>query len=212
MYITRRRIARAFPVIGGLLAILPILALVFPSTVQPSGPSADASHVNMLRSPYLLISLIAVFALLFQTWTNYVRDWFNPTLALRYQDRFESEDVLKKRSKAARYHKENKKWDKSIDWILDIFEDVGFYVAKDEMSAEVAHHHFYYWIRGYIQTAQEYIRTYQIDDPTAHEWCEYLLKEVSKVEAAKSKTHIAKLTYDQDEIDEFIKDEIDEAG
>lgn len=82
-----------------------------------------------------------------QAWDNYVRGWYNPDLALKYQDLFESEKVRIARSAAAKQFKKNKQYildTKEIDTVLDVFEDIGFYVKHDQISIEVAHHHFYH--------------------------------------------------------------------
>ena len=46
----------------------------------------------------------------------------------------------------------------NIDDVLDILESIGFYVENDQISLEVACHHFDYWIRRYWCAAHVYVQ------------------------------------------------------
>jgi hypothetical protein len=123
---------------------------------------------------------------------------------------FESERLCKARATAAKQYKEQKKYNavtKEVEAVLDIFEDIGFYVMHDEISAEVAHHHFYHWIRGYVQTASDYIESYRREEPAAYEHCKYLLEKTAAVESKKMKVHPSTLMMDEKEIISFIEEE-----
>jgi hypothetical protein len=211
MSVTPRRIARAFPVVGGFFAFLAIVTAVIGSHHQTNNNPAGNTQTNsFLAAPYFWVCCLALMALLFQTWVDYVKEWYKSTLALKYQDTFESLVVGKKRAMAAKIFKTSGKWNSEVEPILDIFEDLGFYVRVDEISRDVAHHHLYYWIRGYVQTAELYIKDYQRTDPTAYENCEFLLEAVSKVEARKLRVPVLKLRWDEKRIQEFIQFEIEE--
>jgi len=67
-----------------------------------------------------------------------------------------------------------------IDDVLDILEDVGFYVDGDQISPEVAHHHLFYWIRGYWFAAQPYITEKQQLEPTQWDHLGLLYKETAR--------------------------------
>ncbi len=45
----------------------------------------------------------------------------------------------------------------TIDPILDVLDDLGFYESGDQVSAEVIHHHFYPWISTYYQATKTYL-------------------------------------------------------
>jgi hypothetical protein len=45
-----------------------------------------------------------------------------------------------------------------IDDVLDILESIGFYVESNQISPEVACHHFNYWIRRYWCAAHVYVQ------------------------------------------------------
>lgn len=196
-----------------MLTLLGLLVAITIGIVKqsPAGiPAAKTTGVAMLLSPFFWLILASVVVVALQTYVSYSKDWYNPELALKYQDAFESERVMQARATAARQFKDKGKYNpmtKEIEVVLDIFEDIGFYVKHDEISREVAHHHFYYWARGYIQTARSYIETYQIDDPTAYEWCAYLLKELTEVEAKKLGCRVESLVYDDKEIADFVGEE-----
>jgi hypothetical protein len=82
------------------------------------------------------------------------------------------DEMYPKRKKAAeslrrKHDSDRKNIDPSInelvdvDDVLDFFEDIGFYVKGGQISAEVAHHHFYHWIRGYWKASRDYIESRQ---------------------------------------------------
>jgi hypothetical protein len=162
--------------------------------------------------PWHILVLLAVVAACVQTYVNYRRDWYDYDLALKYQDLLESQSTVANRQKAARQFKEKKAYNsdtREVEAPLDLIEDIGFYVRNHKMSVEVAHHHFYFWIRGYVQTAKNYIAAYRIDDPLAYEYCEELLKSVTDYEAKKLKCDRRTLTWDNEDIEEFLKGEIE---
>lgn len=209
MKITLRRLfgAVAWLTMLGLVVTI-AMGLLKQSTNNDS--QAKTTQTILISSPFFWLILLALVVVAIQTYVNYSKDWYNPDLALKYQDAFESERVVTARTKATKQYKEKGKYNhmtKEVEVVLDIFEDIGFYVKHEEMSREVAHHHFYHWARGYIQTARGYIERYQIDDPTAYESCEYLLKEITEVEANKVRRRIEELVYDEKEIADFMEEE-----
>jgi hypothetical protein len=201
-----RRIIRAvswFPVLTIIFAVFGYLKT---NSATPAGETHNATS-PMFSSPFFWLSLTAVAVAAFQTWVNYSRDWYDPELALKYQGVFEGDTLCKARSAAAKQYKETRKYDgqtKEVEIVLDVFEDIGFYVMHDQISPEVAHHHFYHWIRGYIQTASDYIENYRRDDPAAYEHCKYLLEQTAKVEARKMKVHLSTLSLGEEDIAEFV--------
>jgi lysyl-tRNA synthetase class II len=166
--------------------------------------------MDIFGSNFFWFMLLALFIIAFQTIINYQKLKYSPDLILKFQTVWESKEARKQRVKAALAFKKTKKWDGEVETVLDILEDIGFYVKHDEISPEVAHHHFYHWARGYIQTASEYIKDLQRDDPSVYEYCEPLLKALSKVEAKKIKKTEPELHWEQKDIDQFIDDEISE--
>lgn len=93
----------------------------------------------------------------------------------------------------------------NIDDALDFFEDLGFYVEGDQISPEVAHQAFYYWIEGYYTAARQYIEFRQKTSPTAWDHFKPLYDITSEVEASKVKD---KKTPDETELQKFLEGEI----
>src|ERR1700722_6415165 len=138
MHLTPRRFGKAMPcvlLVAGLAIAVNIPRHLPDPPGDPKTPVAQAT--NMLTSPYFYICVVALGAIVFQTWVNYVSGWYSPNLALKYQDLWESEKVRKSRSAAATEFKSNKTYSlktKEVETVLDVIEDIGFYVKNDEMS------------------------------------------------------------------------------
>jgi hypothetical protein len=214
MSISPRRTFRAvswFPVLTVFLAVaMEYMKTGSGATNSVPNPSSPNPPSSMFSSPYFWLVLAAVVVAIFQTWVRYTGDWYKPDLALKYQDLLNDKLTCDARAAAAKQFQTNKKYDqktKEVEIVLDILEDIGFYVKHDEISVEVAHHHFYHWIRGYIQTADGYIAEYRRDDPLAYEHCGFLLKAVSGFEAKKVKRDAAELHWDEEEIRDFLDEE-----
>ena len=48
--------------------------------------------------------------------------------------------------------------------ILDVLDDLGFYLQTIHISRDVVHHYFYWWIRGYVVLAQPYIAKKRVEN------------------------------------------------
>ena len=202
---TLLRLCVATPVVGGILVILTMLA-----TGQP--------RPNCL---FLLAAIIGIALLGLQTWANYYRQWHDPTLALKYLDMFLDDDLTEQRAKACAHFIRHKEWSIEVENVLDLLDDLGFYVQTLHVSRDVLHQYFYWWIRGYVELTDAYIKAKQAGnsdkkepgDPTRWEHCKLLLQEVSKVEAARLKAVKAKdqkLEWSEDQKMRFLKEEAGE--
>lgn len=73
-----------------------------------------------------------------------------------------------------------------VEPVLDFFEDVGFYLHGNQISDEVAHHHYYHWLLGYWSNLESYIQFYHKHDPngepSAYVWIEPLFERLSEIE------------------------------
>jgi hypothetical protein len=88
--------------------------------------------------------ILGLVFLLFQARLEYGRRAHDPTWALKYQDKFDSEEMREKRRLAAKTlvdHKEDlSRIDEleqildPIDDVLDFFEDIGFYVHGEQIT------------------------------------------------------------------------------
>jgi hypothetical protein len=213
------RVIRALPIPASLMVITiiaPLLILLVRSCIMVQKPITTQCETSMpwdYSSIFWIIIVIATvgFSLVaVQTWANYKTQWYDPNLALKYVDIFFGHDLMKYRKKAGIKYKKTGKWTSDVEDVLDILEDLGFYIENQIISRDIAHHFFYYWIRGYIQTADDYIKECrsQPQQELAYEHCFSLLEEVSKVEAKKTNTSIPSLHWNQEDIDKFIEAEI----
>jgi hypothetical protein len=119
------------------------------------------------------------------------------------------------RSKAARLLKDNqgklRRTDPEladIDEVLDFLEDLGFYLYGDQITPEVAHHHFYHWIRGYYLASRDYIGAWQAKEPTRWERVAELFENTNTIENKRSGGKAPKSLTEM-EITVFLKEEID---
>jgi hypothetical protein len=209
MIISSRRLIRSIGWVQLFTAILAVILACLHSEGSAPNPSHNLNTIMSL-SPYFLLVLLAIIVAAFHTWVQYTKDWYKPDLALKYQDLLDGDHACDARAAAAKQFKTSKKYDqttKEVEIVLDILEDIGFYVKHDEISIEVAHHHFYHWIRGYIQTADGYIAEYRREDPLAYEHCKFLLEAVSAFEAKKIKREAAELHWNENDINEFLEEE-----
>jgi hypothetical protein len=174
---TLLRLAIAIPVAGGALVILMMFV-----TGRPA-----------LNWTFAIVTIIGLALLGLQTWANYYRQWYDPSLALKYLHDFNDKDLMDSRKTACEYYLKHKEWPIEIEDVLDIFDDLGFFVQTIHISRDVLHQYFCWWICGYLTTAKDYIKARQVGDaakglpadPTRWEHCQYLLHEVLKVEAAR---------------------------
>jgi len=184
--------------------------------------SAQTSNLatNLIPSAIIwaawTVFVAAIVFWVFQTWSEYDRRLNDPSWILKFQDtwlssakqrRFAAESLLA-------YHVgnegEKKKADLDlIDDVLDILEDVGFYVDGDQISPEVAHHHLFYWIRGYWFAAQPYIAEKQRLEATQWDHLGPLYKETSEIEAKKRKEKPVSVGLSGNQIVEFLTEEIE---
>ena len=166
--------------------------------------------------PFILIGLFLIFCFIgYQTYLNYERNTYDPTMALKYDDIFY--EMTKARLKAATSLKSNrdnlsnihqyKVLLEDIDDVLDFFDTIGFLLKSDQISDKVAHQYFCHWIRGYWVFAEPYIHEWQKKEITRWEHLEELFETVIRIEIKKSKsTREKQLKIPRD--DEFLEEEI----
>jgi hypothetical protein len=145
--------------------------------------------------------VIGLILMGFQTRLRYMKDKYDPVLALHYEKMFD-EDMNSERALAARvlrdeqYHlseigtEEQKKKLEPIDPVLDLLDTLGFYMKADQISDAVMHQHFYYWIRGYWLSARPYIEAWQSKPHEGPRWehIETLFDATCEVECSNGKT------------------------
>jgi len=188
----------------------------------------DGGHENYWEMsysrPFFLAWIAGVAFWCIQSGLEYQRRTHEPTLALKYQEVFDSDEMRKvKRPEAARAigefrtgvleferAEDRRAMEDRVDDILDLFEDVGFLVAGGQISPEVAHHFFFHWLRGYWRSAERYIAEQRGLNPTQWEHVGRLVAITEEIEDwdVFEKTDASSNTNDDDEIREFLDEEI----
>jgi len=183
----------------------------------------SASQASAGRIFYLLtIMVLALLVLIIcQSYLEYKKRTYDPTLVLRYQDIFD--DLIPARRTAAKAildKQDNAILDKqdeqdlvNIEEVLDFFEDLGFYLEAEQFTAEVLHHHFYHWIRVYLdpKVVNAYVDKERNLQPARWDHLELLLTAVAKIEITKeSKVKaLAELRFPENDLKKYLAEERD---
>jgi hypothetical protein len=197
-------------VVSGFLRFLPIGV----SATPVAGPSTLMDVVFWGLVVFIIfLTIVAVL----QTREKYLRATYDPSLALRYWEAFEKMRETGARRKAAltlrNYKDDLDKITKKrhelapIDPVLDLFEDIGFYLRGHQISDEVVHHFFQRWIRGYYLTAKPYLIAWQNKEPAKWEHWPSLFDAVQYIEREREKKS-GKPGGEQEDLDAFLIEEI----
>jgi hypothetical protein len=206
------RLRRAIASGSRVLLILAPAVLTATVTTTLTG-KFDASAISI---PWWIIigGILGVVLLGYQAYAEYKLRTYDPTWAYKFDERFYGDEIKNARAKAATILKSNQgKLRRTnpelddIDNILDFFEDVGFYVHGDQITPEVAHHHFYHWIRGYYLASRDYIEAWQTTEPR-WEYVAKLFKTTHQIENERLKGKAPKSLKDR-EILTFLNQEIE---
>jgi hypothetical protein len=163
--------------------------------------------------PFVVVIALAI-VLAVQTWAEYRKRTFEPTLAFKLGDDFDSKEMEVSRSKASATLRDNssKLSDPDfscpdLDSIFDFFESVAFYINGDQITPEVAHHWYHYWLRGYYSAGYEYIAAKQKEGPTQWKFVEKLLCATTQIEFEMNKNATEDLLKG-DRLSDFLNEEI----
>jgi hypothetical protein len=178
--------------------------------------SASARVSGLLLVFLTIVAVVAAVVFVLQTQFEYRRRTYDVTLAQRAQDDWVKSKA--ERSIAAALLRDEgprladidqyrAKLD-PIDDVLDILEDLGFYLQGSQISPEVAHHFFYYWIRGYWCAARPYIEAWQRKEPTRWNHVKSLFDQTSEFESFVEGVPREKLMLASAGIDSFLEEEI----
>lgn len=170
-------------------------------------------------SEEIIIAVITALAALITAIASYVQA-YRLKIALQVEtlsklvERFEGESYQKKRNLATLSclnHIKNRKPEDEIEDILDFFDEVAFLVRLNALTAEMAWHEFYHWIKLYYQAAQEYIKERREKEPAVWEDLYKLYPELDCIEEKKyPKSYKKKL--EEKELKKFLKEELNEEG
>jgi hypothetical protein len=126
----------------------------------------------------------------------------NINLTLELEKRF-NDDKFRELRKKAHESIRNKKFD-AVDEVLDFFETVALLVKRNAVDEEIVWHTFFWWIRGYWVTTENYILEKQEKEPSVWEDLRNLYNKLVAIEKDKNPTFSEKLT--EDELDEFLNE------
>src|SRR5262249_33623679 len=98
-----------------------------------------------------------------------------------------------------------------IDPVLDILDDLGFFLRGDRISDKVLHHFFYYWIRGYWMASEPYVRAWRTRPKERTRWgnIEKLFEATREVEISNGGKREEEELNDPREVEKFLREEID---
>ncbi len=213
----RRLWASGSPVLlGGGAAMITALGTVTIAYFTHQSEGTTAVSLNPPVFWGLLVgAIVGLGALAMQWMSEYRKRTYDPTWALKFDALFCSLEMKEMRSRAAEVlqNKSSMLRDSSfmspeIDDILDFFEDLGFYMQGDQITPEVTHHAFFYWIHGYYSAARDYIETAQRTSPSAWEFLRDLFETTYEIEEERSKGN-CKQFLDASELTRFLSGEIE---
>ena len=184
--------------IGPLILLL--LALALPSLFPNSGKVSEL--LAFPKATKWLFILSAVVLLIYQTHRIYWAKTHDHALVLKYQDLWDSEAMLKLRSDCANNCLATTRqpgWEQNsdctsltnedaIESVLDLFEDIGFYLKGGHLTDEIVHHHFCHYIAIYVPVLLRYVEKRRKDEqePTTWEHIPELYKRMIVLEARKT--------------------------
>ena len=190
------------------------LLLVFSAVLSASVALWTKTAGTQLAIPDWTVwaGVIAAALLLFQAYSEYQRRTYDLTLAFKFDDRFNSKEMKCLRAKAASCLERNTgnlaRTDSDladIDEVLDFFDELGFCERGGQISPEVLHQDFHYWIKGYCSAARPYIQASREKDHPRWEHVESLNEMVHAV--ARRRRDKSTLFSDEAAIKEFLSHE-----
>ena len=150
---------------------------------------SKSAQSEIVIPPWVLWSgAVAVGFLAIQAVAEFRRRTYDLTWIFKYDDRFSSKEMKAARAKAAKVLKKQQGQLSRctsdigcIDDVLDFFEELGFAERGGQITPEVIHQNFHYWIRGYYSAAKEYIAAHRNDEKSRWEHLESLHEIVYEV-------------------------------
>jgi len=100
-----------------------------------------------------------------------------------------------------------------LEDVFDFFDDLGFYMAGGQFSSEVVHHHFYNWIRIYLQEGFSYIEQNREQNREPKKWdnCEFLFNKATQVEESTNPFE-TDLNWSDDKLKKYLNYELLNGG
>jgi hypothetical protein len=184
--------------------------------VRGLGP-LDKDHSSLDHvAVWALLALFLIVILGFQMFAEYRKRTYDPTWLLKFIDIFHGEAMQCTRFKASEFLKGNKAKladeecnSLDVNDLLDFFENLGFFLQGDQITAEAAHHAFHYWIRGYRSATRMYLKKVREQQPSSWEFVEFLFDMTEQIERERYKKQRKNVTlWDEEDTEEFLDEEI----
>ena len=180
--------------------ILFLIALALPSLFPNSSTVSEWFDFTQATKWFCIVA--AFVLLVYQVHRIYLAKTHDHALILKYQELWDVKAMVKWRSECATNCLatiRQQDWEKStdataltnedaIESILDLFEDIGFYLKGGYLTDEIVHHHFCHYIAIYVPVLLRYVERRRKDEqePTTWEHVPELYKRMIVVEARKS--------------------------
>jgi hypothetical protein len=173
--------------------------------------------------PWVIAGLVLAIALIIvKTYLEYQRNTYDPDLALKYVDEFFNR-MKRERYEAAKcllaYRDQLTQVEEKelaaelavIDPVLDLLDDLGFFLKGDQASDKVLNHFFYYWIRGYWIASKSYIAAWRTQPREHTRWgnIEKLFLATKEVEISSGGNREEEDLEDPREIKRFLTEEVE---
>jgi hypothetical protein len=187
------------PIMTAMLATLPIVKETVTST-----------NDFYWYYGFFVLFMVPIISLI---WKEQRRRMYDPTLALNFQDTFES--MREQRKKAARSIIECRSkndWSQisdysSLDDVINFLDDLGFYLYAKQIGERVMYHHFYHWVEMYYQSAMPYIILERKKYNSQWEFIPNLHEQLIKIEAVKRNSSSSEIMLSEKEIIDKLTDE-----
>jgi hypothetical protein len=214
----------SFPVLELIYALLAITAVATIAAILIGGRNMTPESTQFALSVLhwaVFIGIVLFLLIVVKTWLEYRRRTYDPTLIFQFQKEFDLLEEKCIRADGAKVcisflerSEDSRQWktvprpeQEKLEPVLDFFEDLGFYLNGDQLSDEVAHHHFFHVLRGWYSNLELYIKYYREDrkQEAAYENIEPLYERVARIEK-KYQRPILWLNSDKEKL-EFLKEE-----
>jgi hypothetical protein len=173
--------------------------------------SAPNAHVSTIYV-FTIATVVTLILLALQWRFEYRKRTYEPTWGLKFVDDFFSRDMRHTRRRAAEALKPNlsntaELKSSDLDEVIDFFEQLGFYMRGDQITPEVAHHSFHYWICGYYSAAKDYIGTVRKTNVSSWEHVELLFEMTHEIEVERTSGQCDKFS-NLEQINRFLDEEM----
>src|SRR5208337_690632 len=158
-----------------ILVVVAIITIAVPLIGGQNMTPENSQFIWHVLEAAIAIGFVLLVILVIKTRLEYRRRTYDPTLIFEFQKAFDLLEDTHARCKAAKVcmaflkaPEDSRNWQafprreqEELEPVLDFLEDLGFYLRGDQFSEEVAHHHFFHWIRGWYSNLESYVEYYR---------------------------------------------------